>query len=192
MVNPTLGEIRWLFYVNDPLLSAKNHNFILRYAGSRDEARDLCQKTFVKAYRSLRRLRDPERLSSWLYQIATNVSRDAARSRNLHPTVSLDELSEEHPEGLGAMADHERNRPDAAAHDRDVRELLNQALQSIPEDQRVVVVMKEYQGLKFTEIADALQVPINTVKSRMYYGLSALRKLFDGWNISQEMLRHDL
>ena len=151
------------------------YNFILRYAGCRDEARDLCQKTFINAYRSLHRLRDPERLSSWLYQIAMNAARDAARSRSLHPTMSLDEYAEEHPEGLGAMADDERNRPDAAAQDRNVRDLLNEALQSIPEEQRVVVVMKEYQGLKFTEIAEALQVPINTVKSRMYYGLTGLR-----------------
>lgn len=90
------------------------------------------------------------------------------------------------------LADNAANRPDASAHRQDVRHLLEKALGSIPEEQRVVVVMKEYQGLKFTEIADALQVPINTVKSRMYYGLSALKKLFDQWNIDQEMLRYDV
>lgn len=168
------------------------YNFILRYAGSRDEARDLCQKTFIRAYRSLGRLGNPERFSSWLHQIAINACKDAARSRGLRPTVSLDEGCGEGPGNRMELADNATDRPDASAHRQDVRHLLEKALGSIPEEQRVVVVMKEYQGLKFTEIADALQVPVNTVKSRMYYGLSALKKLFDQWNIDQEMLRYDV
>ena len=82
--------------------------------------------------------------------------------------------------------------PDALAHESRVRTLLNRALQTIPEEQRVVIIMKEYQGLKFSEIAEALEVPLNTVKSRMYYGLNALRKVFDQWNINEEMVRYEL
>jgi len=70
--------------------------------------------------------------------------------------------------------------------------LINRALQHLPEEQRVVIVMKEYQGLKFTEIAETLNAPINTVKSRMYYGLSALKKIFDRWDISEDMVRYEL
>ena len=168
------------------------YNFILKYSGDREDAGDLCQKTMIRAFRSLDRLRDPDRFSSWLYQIAVNISRDGARNRKLRSTVPIDSRDPDILDGIREMATDGRDHPDAAAHGRDVRELLSRALQAIPEEQRVVVVMKEYQGLRFTEIAEALQIPINTAKSRMYYGLSALRKLFDQWKIDEEMLGYDM
>ena len=82
--------------------------------------------------------------------------------------------------------------PDTLAHEKSVRDLLNRALQNLPEEQRVVIIMKEYQGLKFTKIAETLKAPVNTVKSRMYYGLSALKKIFDRWHISEDMVRYEL
>lgn len=159
------------------------YNFVLRYAGDRDDARDLCQQTFIRAYKSLRRLRDPDKFTAWIYQIALNACRDAARSRKF---ISLDALWESTP-----IADA-KARTDARAHEQSVRDLIHRALQNLPEEQRVVIVMKEYQGLKFTEIAETLNVPINTVKSRMYYGLSALKKIFDRWHISEDMARYEL
>ncbi|MDA0746671.1 MAG: sigma-70 family RNA polymerase sigma factor [bacterium] len=167
------------------------YNFILRYAGNREEARDLCQKTFIRVHKNLRRLRDREKFSTWFYQVALNTCRDAARSRQRHPTCSLDGMEEV---DLGTVSEMVSSsiQPDAVAHNLGVRELLNRALQAIPEEQRVVVVMKEYQGLKFVEIAEVLEVPLNTVKSRMYYGLNALRKLFEQWQIDEEMVRYDV
>lgn len=159
------------------------YNFVLRYAGNRDDACDLCQQTFIRAYKSLRRLRDPDKFTAWIYQIALNACRDAARRREF---ISLDALWESTP-----IADTGA-RPDDRVHEQSVRDLINRALQHLPEEQRVVIVMKEYQGLKFTEIAETLNVPINTVKSRMYYGLSALKKIFDRWHISEDMVRYEL
>lgn len=152
------------------------YNFILRYVGNREETRDLSQQTFIRAYKSLKRLRDPEKFSTWLYQVALNSCRDAARNRSRRP-LSLDALQENDFDDLPELATSPAHHPDAFAHAQNVRDLLNRALQSIPEEQRVVVIMKEYQGLKFTEIADALSAPLNTVKSRMYYVLSALKKI---------------
>ena len=70
-------------------------------------------------------------------------------------------------------------------HKDELRDLLNRALQTLPEEQRVVVVLKEYEGLKFREIAEVLDAPLNTVKSRLYYGLKALRKTFNQWDIDR-------
>ena len=164
------------------------YNFIRRYLGDPEEAQDLCQQTFVRAYQSIRRLRDPQKFSTWLYQIAFNTCRDELRRRQRQPILSLENL-EEHSDNpqLESPAP-----PDAGAHERDLRDLLNRALQAIPEEQRVVVVMKEYQRLKFVEIAAVLQVPENTVKSRLYYGLSNLRKVLAQWNITQEMLDYEV
>jgi len=104
----------------------------------------------------------------------------------------MDALEEDERDQVPELATSRLSSPDSFAHRRGVRELLNEALQSIPEEQRVVVVMKEYQGLKFWEIAEVLKIPINTVKSRMYYGLNALKKVFDRWNIDEEMVRYEL
>ena len=73
-------------------------------------------------------------------------------------------------------------------HKDELRDLLNRALQTLPEEQRVVVVLKEYEGLKFREIAEVLNAPLNTVKSRLYYGLKALRKTFNQWDIDRDGL----
>ena len=156
------------------------YRFALRYSGDSEEARDLCQQSFIRAYRQLHRLRDPERFSTWLYQIAANLCRDHLRQRVQH--VSLDAYEE-----VGARPHPALCR--AADMDKvELRDLLNRALQTLPEEQRVVVVLKEYEGLKFREIAEVLDAPINTVKSRLYYGLKALRKTFNQWDIDRDGL----
>ena len=156
------------------------YRFALRYSGDAEDARDLCQQSFIRAYRQLHRLRDPERFSTWLYQIAANLCRDHLRQRVQH--VSLDAYEETsdrpHP-ALSQAADMDKV---------ELRDLLNRALQTLPEEQRVVVVLKEYEGLKFREIAEVLDAPVNTVKSRLYYGLKALRKTFNQWDIDQDGL----
>ena len=104
----------------------------------------------------------------------------------------MDGLEEGELDSVLELATPRTLEPDSVVHRQNVKELLNKALQAIPAEQRVVVVMKEYQGLKFTEIAEVLKVPLNTVKSRMYYGLSALKKVFERWNIDEEMVRYEL
>lgn len=163
------------------------YNFILRYVGDADEARDLCQKTFIRAYRNLSKLREPDKFTTWIYQIALNTCKDESKRRT---HLSLDTLQDNSCPTLPSTPP--ATFPDALAHQQSVRDVLNRALQTLPEEQRVVIIMKEYQGLKFTEIADTLKTPINTVKSRLYYGLSALQKTFEQWHITEDMMRYDL
>ena len=161
------------------------YNFVLRYiGGDREEAQDLCQQTLLRAYQGLGRLREPERFSTWLYQIAVNACRDEFSRRQQRPTVSMEEV--------GEPVDPAQGGAELGALRRDLRDWLERGLQAIPEEQRLVVVMKEYQQLKFTEIADILKVPVNTIKSRLYYGLNNLRKVLTGWQISQEAIDHEL
>lgn len=173
------------------------YNFILRYLGKRDEARDLTQQVFIKMYRNLARLKDRERFSSWIYQIAANLCRDLIKQKRRHQSFSLENLQES---GALDAASHAELTllPEAALHpDRivsrnELKDILEKALQEIPEEQRIVVIMKEYQGLKFTEIAEALGLSINTIKSRMYYGLSALKKILAQWQIDEEAMLYDV
>ena len=167
------------------------YNFILRQVGDREDAQDLCQKVLIKAHRNLRRLRDPGKFSTWIYQIAVNTCMDELRKRRRHPTISLDSM--EH--GDDSRPDRKKKvlaRIDTGIHECELRDLLNRALQCIPQDQRIVVVMKEYEHLKFTEIAAILKLPVNTVKSRLYYGLNNLRKLFDQWNVTRETIDEEM
>jgi RNA polymerase sigma-70 factor (ECF subfamily) len=141
-----------------------------RFLGSEEEARDVAQEAFLKAFRSLAGFKREARFSSWLYQIATNLCRDRLRRRKTRATVSLEELGETGP----VMVE---TRP--GAHDRllamDLARAVRRAVASLPDDQREVVILKEYQDLTFLEIAQALDVPVSTVKTRLYRGLGQLR-----------------
>jgi RNA polymerase sigma-70 factor, ECF subfamily len=149
----------------------KIRSALYRLVGSHDEARDLAQEAFLKSYRALGSFKLEARFSSWLYQIALNAARDRLRRRRTRHDVSLDSLEE--------TADRPLGRPDPSALDlvesRDLSRLVAAAVAELPEEQREVVVLKEYQGLTFAEIAEALDVPLSTVKTRLYRGLGQLR-----------------
>lgn len=171
------------------------YNFILRYAGSREEAKDLCQLAFIRAYHHLKRLRDPQKFSPWIYQIVLNVCRDEQRKQQRRQTFSLNHEHDNEANTTQSdltMEKHPRTDPELAAQHRDMRELLNRALQQLPEEQRVVIIMKSYQGLKFSEIAETLDISVNTAKSRMYYGLIALKGIFDRWDIDKEKISYEV
>jgi RNA polymerase sigma-70 factor (ECF subfamily) len=173
------------------------YNFILRYLGNREEARDLTQHVFIRVYRNLPRLKDRARFSPWIYQIAANLCRDSIKQRRRRKSFSLENLQENgaldeamHP-GLTLLPEASLH-PDTIVSRSELRDILQKALQEIPEEQRIVIIMKEYQGLKFTEIAEALGVSVNTIKSRMYYGLSALKKILTRWQIDEEAMQYDV
>jgi len=141
-----------------------------RFLGSEEEARDVAQEAFLKAYRALGGFKREARFSSWLYQIATNLCRDRLRRRRARATVSLEELEETGPVIM-------ETRP--GAYERllqlDLSRTVRRAVHALPEEQREVMILKEYQGLTFLEIAQALDLPVSTVKTRLYRGLGQLR-----------------
>jgi RNA polymerase sigma-70 factor (ECF subfamily) len=143
---------------------------IYRIVGSEDEARDLCQEAFLKAYRHLGTFKREARFSSWLYQIALNLCRDRLRRRRGRTMVSLDDADEG---GLGLV--ESRPSPFELLEGRDLSRRVGAAVEALPDEQREVIVLKEYQGLTFLEIAQVLDVPISTVKTRLYRGLVLLR-----------------
>jgi RNA polymerase sigma-70 factor (ECF subfamily) len=142
-----------------------------RFLGSEEEARDVAQEAFLKAYRCLGGFKREARFSSWLYQIATNLCRDRLRRRKTRATVSLEEIEENGP----VMVE-----PRPGAHDRllqmDLARAVRRAVEALPDEQREVVILKEYQELTFLEIAQTLDVPVSTVKTRLYRGLGQLRR----------------
>ena len=146
---------------------------IYRLMGSEEEARDLCQEAFLKAYRGLGGFKGEARFSSWLYQIALNLCRDRMRRRRGRVMVSLDALE---PDAQGQILRDEG----ASTHDlveaRDLQQRVRAAVMALPDDQREVIVLKEYEGLTFQEIAEVLGLPVSTVKTRLYRGLDRMRE----------------
>src|SRR6187397_2145545 len=149
----------------------KIHGAIYRIVGADEDARDLCQEAFLKAYRGLGTFKREARFSSWLYQIALNVCRDRIRRRRGKTAVSLDELEDARDGGLATAAPSPLDLVEA----RDLRHLVAEAMATLRAEEREVVILKEYQELTFPEIAEVLDVPLSTVKTRLYRGLALLR-----------------
>lgn len=144
---------------------------IYRMVGSGEEARDLCQEAFLKAYRGLSGFKKEARFSSWLYQIAVNATRDRLRRRRGRIHLSLDDVADA---GEGSLRD---GGPSAfeMIESSDLARAVSAAVAGLTDEQREVVILKEYEGLTFPEIAEALDVPLSTVKTRLYRGLGQLR-----------------
>ncbi len=149
-------------------------SFVCRYVGNVEEAQDLTQDTFAKAYQNLDRLTDPSRFSSWLYKIALNECRMRFRRRRNVSHVSLS--GEDENEGIDIV---DAVTPERRLADKEKSQALRRAFDALPEEQRSVILMKEYQNLKFHEISEIMNVPLSTVKSRMYLGLKTLRRLME-------------
>lgn len=151
----------------------KLYGFVYRYLGDAEEAKDVCQEAFVRAYTHLDGFRGQSKFSSWLYQIALNLCRSKLRKKQRRPTVSIDEREEENP--LYALPD-EGATPAEQALEGERAMAVREALAELPEHQRTVIILKEYHGLKFREIAEILDTPESTVKSRLYHGLDKLAR----------------
>lgn len=161
------------------------HRFAYRYFSSHDDAMEITQKTFIKVYKKVNTLEDAEKFSSWIYRIANNLCLDEVKRAGRKRSASMEAI------GKQAVAESIVENPDHTIQQQELGAILQQALNLLPPEQRIVVIMKEYEGLKFREIADILDEAENTVKSRMYYGLTSLRKIFEQWNIEMEALHYE-
>jgi len=171
-------------------------NFLYRFLGNVQDAEDACQKTFIKVYQKLMGLQDLNKFRVWLYQVAANQARDQLRHRKRHSFFSINSNSASNSnmddEIVPELPDPESNNLEGNAHGKQLRQIFEEAMQTIPEEQRAVIVMKVYQDLKFIEISEVLKLPLNTVKSRMYYGLKALKETLKKQNLSEEALSYEM
>jgi len=145
----------------------------LRMLGRDEDARDVCQETFISAYRNLRKFRGDSKFSSWLYRIALNACNSRLRRSENGLSQPLEPATTD-----GATIEYSDPTAEDVAErmQRDQRaDLVRRALHSLPAEMRQVILMKEYEELTFNEIAEILQIPVSTVKSRLYTGLQQMR-----------------
>jgi len=144
-----------------------------RTIGREEDARDVCQETFLRAFRALPGFRGQAKFSSWLYRIALNLCRDWVRKERRAPIVQP-------PEDVDVMELAAAAEPSESIEDlvsrKDLARAVERAMALLPEEQRTAIVLKEYHGLTFQEIADLVGCPLSTVKTRLYQGLTVLRR----------------
>ena len=158
----------------------KLFNFAYRLTGDREEALDIAQESFTRAFEQIQRLKDAEKFPHWLFRIARNCWISNFRSNQSAFTESLTSASEEGPSIEELLTDHVAV-PVEGGHRFELNELrlvLAKALDTLPAEQRETVVLKIFEGMKFSEIAEIVECPVSTVKSRLYLGLNQLRKIF--------------
>ena len=147
--------------------------FAYRIIGREEDTWDVCQETSLRAFRALPRFKGQAKFSSWLYQIALNLCRDWIRRQRRTRTVQL-------AEGVDVVELAAEQGPIESIEDlvsrRELSAAVEGAMALLPEEQRAVIVLKEYHGMTFQEIADLQDCPLSTVKTRLYQGLSVLRR----------------
>ncbi len=156
-------------------------NFFYRLTWDRFTAEDYTQEVFVRLVRSRKSYRPTARLSTYLYRIAKNYWIDRCRQRAAAPAVgSLDRPireSEGRPTALKDTVEARTGRPDEMLHRKEIRERVKEAVGRLPEDLRLVFVLSENQGLRYAEIAEVMEIPVGTVKSRMHAAVRRLRRM---------------
>jgi RNA polymerase sigma-70 factor (ECF subfamily) len=147
-----------------------------RTLGRDEDARDVTQETFMRAFRSIGGFRGQAKFSSWIYRIALNLCRDWLRKERRTPVVQA-------PEGVDVIEMATEADPGESIEDKVARQNLSahvqRAMAALSEEQRSTIILKEYQGLTFQEIADLQGCPLSTVKTRLYQGLTVLRRELD-------------
>ena len=146
------------------------YNLAFKYFADEETARDVSQQAFIKVQQKLGQLQEPAGFKSWLCRIVINLCHTENRQRK-----SREAVRERY---LGQQAAGFAYSPEESYQQKEESRQVLRALQQLPEEQRTVIIMKEYEGLKFREIADILNISENTAKSRLYYGLKGLRKIF--------------
>jgi RNA polymerase sigma-70 factor (ECF subfamily) len=170
------------------------YNFAFKFFQDHDLAMEVSQKTFISMCKNLAGLQDASRFKSWLYKIAVNYCREEHRKSKSSRAMPLEFVvnpeAENSPQWEGSSLRHEN--PERQFQHTELSDILQNALLLLNEEQRAVVIMKEYEGLKFREIAEALNISENTVKSRMYYGLDGLKKILEKKNITKETFNYEI
>lgn len=157
-----------------------------RVIGREEEARDVAQETFLRAFRALKGFKGQAKFSSWLYRITLNLCRDWIRREKRAPVAQA-------PEGVDLVELAGEATPAETIEElvgrRQLGRAVSRAMAVLPEEQRTAIILKEYHGLTFQEIAELLDCPLSTVKTRLYQGLSVVRKQLQQAGVDGDALR---
>jgi len=148
------------------------YNAVWRISGHAEDARDLTQEAFLKALQRITSFREDSGFYTWIFRIAVNLALTARRSNRVRRTVELDETHDMvASQAVGLM-----RYTDEVSDNRHLQDRLLEAMQSLDEGQRAVVVLRDIEDMNYQTISEILDVPVGTVKSRLHRGRMALRE----------------
>lgn len=153
----------------------KVYTLCFRMCGNSEDAEEAAQDAFLALWRGIDRFRQESSLSTWIYRLATNACIDTLRRRKKQSgSVSLDD------EELFVDAVDTSPQPQETVEHRETQKLLQEGLSALPEEYRKVIILREIEGLSYTEIAESASIELGTVKSRISRGRSLLRNFLSG------------
>ena len=147
-----------------------------RFVRSPEEAEDVAQEAFVKAYRALANFRGDSAFYTWLYRIAVNTAKNhlVAQGRQVS---TVDVETEDAEQFASADGLREYDTPEGLLLSRELAEYINKALTALPEDLRMAVTLREFEGLSYDEIAQVMECPVGTVRSRIFRAREAIARV---------------
>jgi len=137
------------------------------------EAEDVAQEAFIKAYRALGSFRGDSAFYTWLYRIAVNTARNTMASRQRRPLRYEAGLSETEQAVVATRLQH-IDTPEASALTGEIRDVVTRTVEALPEDLSTAIVLREVEGLSYEEIAEAMDCPVGTVRSRIFRAREAI------------------
>jgi len=148
------------------------YNVAYRIVGDADAAADACQEAFISAFKAIKKFRGGS-FKSWMLRIVTNACYDHLRYTGRRPADSLEEVAENPQHALKLVSDHEH--PEEYTLRQELNEMIQSGIETLPADQRVVLVLSDVQGFSYQEIADITGISLGTVKSRLSRARARLR-----------------
>lgn len=146
-----------------------------RYVHDPDEVQDVAQEAFIKAYRALPRFRGDSAFYTWLYRIAINTAKNYLVSKSRRPPGSDVEVADaEYFDGGGALREIET--PENALFGAELKVVVERAIGELPDDLRTAVTLREFDGLSYEDIAEVMDCPVGTVRSRIFRAREAIDK----------------
>ena len=141
-----------------------------------DLVEDIAQETFIRAYRALAQFRGEAQFYTWLYRIAVNTAKKALMDLKRNPTVSENAYKSADDDETSALENEltTSETPDAVLASKEIAEIINAAMEALPEELRQAITLREIEGLSYEEIAEAMICPIGTVRSRIFRAREAI------------------
>jgi len=170
------------------------YNYAYKFLGSQELAAEVSQQTFIAVYKNIGSLQDKSRFKPWIYTIAANKCKEEYRKKKRWRIFSFDQMLPNKAEEVSPTWEISTPRdtnPEQTYMQSELGDIVNKCIAKLPAEQKEVLIMKEYDGLKFREIAEVLQISENTAKSRLYYALSAMKKILEKENINKETVSYE-
>ena len=141
-----------------------------------DLVEDIAQETFIRAYRALAQFRGEAQFYTWLYRIAVNTAKKALMDLKRNPTVSENAYKSDDDDETSPVENEltSSETPEAVLASKEIAEIINTAMEALPEELRQAITLREIEGLSYEEISEAMNCPIGTVRSRIFRAREAI------------------